>query len=296
MNCFSTKIDLKLADKLKEDLINQGFDISTPDYTIFSAKKKGISCTLYQSGSLTVQGKDMAPFIEFYLEPEILKDFTFTHPTAHLDLKARIGVDEAGKGDFFGPLCVAGLYANEEDIKKLVSLNIKDSKRMSDQTVLKVGKELRKSFLHEIVCISPEKYNDLYQKMNNLNKLLGWGHATVIANLSQKASCKKVIIDQFASEYIVENALKKKDIEVDLTQLHRAEADIVVAGASIIARATFLEHLEKLSKQLEITLPKGASSIVKEVGGKIVAKHGAATLAMYSKAHFKTTEEILNRS
>ncbi|MGD2170435.1 MAG: ribonuclease HIII, partial [Chlamydiota bacterium] len=232
MNCFSTKIDLKLAEKLKNDLLQQGFEITIPPYTIFAAKKKGVSCSLYKSGSLTVQGKDMATFIEFYLEPEILKEFTFTHPTATADLTPRIGVDEAGKGDFFGPLCTCAFYAGKEDIQKLISLNIRDSKRMSDQTVLKIAKELEKSFTHDVICISPLKYNDLYQKMKNLNFLLGWAHATAIGNLVQKSSCKKVIIDQFASEYVVENALKKKNIEVDLTQQHRAESDVVVAAAS----------------------------------------------------------------
>ncbi|PIS01266.1 MAG: ribonuclease HIII [Chlamydiae bacterium CG10_big_fil_rev_8_21_14_0_10_35_9] len=294
MNCFSTKIDLKLAEKLKNDLLQQGFEITIPPYTIFAAKKKGVSCNLYKSGSLTVQGKDMAAFIEFYLEPEILKEFTFTHPTATADLTPRIGVDEAGKGDFFGPLCTCAFYADKDDIQKLISLNIRDSKRMSDQTVLKIAKELEKSFTHDVICISPLKYNDLYQKMKNLNFLLGWAHATAIGNLVQKSSCKKVIIDQFASEYVVENALKKKNIEVDLTQQHRAESDVVVAAASIVARATFLKQLQVLSEKLGINLPKGASKLVLKTGKEIVQKFGAGKLSEYSKAHFKTTEDILN--
>lgn len=294
MNCFSTKIDLKLADKLKTDLLQQGFEITVPPYTIFAAKKKGVSCNLYKSGSLTVQGKDMASFIEFYLEPEILKEFTFSHPTASMDLTPRIGVDEAGKGDFFGPLCTCAFFANKDDIEKLVSLNVRDSKRMSDQTILRIAKELEKSFLYDVICISPSKYNSLYHKMSNLNFLLGWAHATAIGNLVQKSNCKKVIIDQFASEYIVENALKKQSIEVDLTQQHRAESDVVVAAASIVARATFLKQLQGLSDKLGISLPKGASKLVLKTGKEIVQKFGAETLSEYSKAHFKTTEDILN--
>src|ERR1700730_9538190 len=108
---FTAKIDLKLADKIKNDLIEQGFEISRPPYTVFAAKKTGISCTLYESGSLTVQGKEMQHFIEFYLEPEILQEFQFSHPEAHLDTTPHIGMDEAGKGDFFGPLCVAAVFA-----------------------------------------------------------------------------------------------------------------------------------------------------------------------------------------
>ena len=101
---FVTTIDVKIADKLMQDLVNQGFEITNPAYTIFLAKKKGISCTLYQSGKLMVQGKDMAEFLEFYLEPQILGTFKFTYQDLTIDTKARIGIDESGKGDFFGPL------------------------------------------------------------------------------------------------------------------------------------------------------------------------------------------------
>src|SRR5580704_19036562 len=96
---FTAKIDLKLAEKLKLDLENQGFLLSQPPYTVFSAKKKGVSCTLYESGTLTVQGKEMDSFIEFYLEPEILQEFRYSHPEVHLNVKSHIGMDEAGKGD-----------------------------------------------------------------------------------------------------------------------------------------------------------------------------------------------------
>ena len=108
--CFTAKIDPGLSNKIEKDLIEQGFEISRPPHTLFSAKKEGISCTLYQSGSLTVQGKDKGAFIEFYLEPEVLKTFQFSHPEAHLDLRAHIGLDEAGKGDFFGPLCIGAVF------------------------------------------------------------------------------------------------------------------------------------------------------------------------------------------
>ena len=294
MSCFSTKIDLSLQERLKNDLKEQGFTLSKPPYTIFSAKKKGISCTLYESGSLTVQGKDKGPFIEFYLEPEILKDFKYSYPLSKTNLDDHIGVDEAGKGDFFGPLCVASVFADSEDIKKLHSLGVKDSKKMSDATVLRIGKEIKKSFLNEVICITPIKYNDLYFKMKNLNLLLGWGHATAIANLVERSKCKKVIIDQFAKEHVVENALKKKNISgIDLTQRHRAEEDIVVAAASIVARYSFLEQMQKLSEEIGLTLPKGASSLVINVGKKIVTQFGAKKLAEISKSHFKTTQDIL---
>lgn len=293
VSCFVAKIDLGLAEKLREDLLDKGFILSQPAYTIFSAQKNGVSCTLYSSGKLTVQGKGMEEFITFYLEPEILKNVAYSYPEAELDLKPRIGIDEAGKGDFFGPLCVAGVQAGEERVKELRALGVRDSKKMSDDSVLKVSRKIRESYPHSIVKISPQKYNELYANFRNLNSLLAWGHATAIAELVEKTQCRDVIIDQFANENLVIAALKRKNLLVNLTQRHGAEDDLVVAAASILARAAFLEGLEFLGKMEGVALPKGASQKVLETGRLLVQKHGETILARVAKLHFKTKEEIL---
>jgi ribonuclease HIII len=290
---FSTRLDLKLAQKLENDLRNQGFTLSRPPYTLFQAKKKNISCTLYESGSLTVQGKDKDEFLEFYLEPEILKTFSYTHSHVELNLEPRIGVDEAGKGDFFGPLCVTAFYAGSDEIQKLHEMGVKDSKRMSDDSVIRLAAKLRKSFLHVTVRISPQKYNELYQSFHNLNRLLGWGHATAIVELARKTSCSKIVIDQFADESVVENAVKRKGMELHLEQRTKAESDPVVAAASICARASFLEGLKNLSEETGIELPKGASARVIVIGKKIVRQFGVDMLKRLTKVHFKTYAEVL---
>lgn len=292
MNTFVATIDVALADKLREDLSSQGFELTKPPYTLFSAQKKGVSCILYTSGKLTVQGKDKDDFIAFYLEPEILQKLAYTHPELGVDLTARIGIDEAGKGDFFGPLCIAGVQADEEGIKKLLSLGVKDSKRMSDKSVLEMSKKIKASFPHSIVRLSPKKYNELYQSFHNLNRLLAWGHATAIAELVEKTKCDNVIIDQFASEKLVIDALEQKKISPKLTQRHGAEADPVVAAASILARAAFLEGLEALSQTVGMTLPKGASNIVIDAGKKLIEKKGPEILQEVGKMHFKTKDQI----
>jgi len=294
MNTFVTNIDLALADKLRSDLLDQGFELSTPPYTIFSAKKQGVSCTLYTSGKLTVQGKQKEEFIAFYLEPEILQDLSFTHPQSKMDLTPRIGIDEAGKGDFFGPLCVAGVYADEAGVQKLAELGVRDSKTMQDKAILALASRIRSHFPHSIVRLYPLKYNELYEKFKNLNHLLAWGHATAIEELVQSTGCRKVIIDQFASEHVVENALKRKNLELDLTQRHRGEEDLVVAAASILARAAFVDGIDQLGKMVETTLPKGANSMVIKVGKQMVAKHGQEILKKLGKLHFKTLGEILH--
>jgi len=293
---FVITLDKAVIDKLKKDLEGQGFAFSTPPYSIFSAKKKGISLTLYTSLKLTVQGKEMAAFIEYYLEPEILGAFPFSHPVASkdLDLTARIGVDEAGKGDFFGPLCIASVFAEGSEIEKMVTMGIKDSKNLSDAQVAKLAELIRKNFQHEVIRIGPSKYNEMYQNFGNLNSLLAWGHATAIEKLHLRTKCKTVVIDKFAHETVVIRAAQRKKLEIDLTQKVRAEEDMVVAAASILARDGFLDGLKKLSEACGMELPKGASEKVIEMGKKLVAKFGPEVLQKYAKTHFKTTEVITN--
>lgn len=294
ISCFVATISLDLADKLKNDLIDQGFEITKPAYTLFSALKKGVSCTLYNSGKLTVQGKGMDDFITFYLEPQILQSVAYSYPETEVNLIAHIGIDESGKGDFFGPLCVAGVQADEAKIKELLALGVRDSKQLTDSAILTLSDKIKKCCPHAIIYISPKKYNELYASFQNLNKLLGWGHATAIAELVAKTGCTEVIIDQFASEHVVQNALKQKKLTVSLTQRHRAEADPVVAAASILARAEFLSGIERLSKELGLQLPKGASAAVKKVGKLLVRKYGPQILEKAAKLHFKTKDEILD--
>lgn len=288
---FVTTLDLKLAPKLRKDLEEQGFEISQPQYTVLMGKKTGISCTLYQSGKLTVQGKQSAEFIEFYIEPELLKNFTYTQK--QLDETPRIGVDEAGKGDFFGPLCVAGVFAEGEQIQRLHEIGVKDSKNMADAKVLKLAAHIRKECAHHIVVINPAKYNELYPKFRNLNRLLAWGHATCLENLAETTGCQTAIIDQFAAEHVVETALSRKGLSLDLTQRTKGEEDIVVAAASILARAAFLEGLERLGKTVEITLPKGGGKQTIPVGKKLFAARGRKGLEVTAKMHFKNLDQIV---
>ena len=295
-NHFITKIDLNLSTKLKLDLESQGFIFSKPNYTIFQAKKKGVSCTLYESGKLMVQGKDKDDFISFYLEPEILGNVAYTYPETEVNKTPRIGVDEAGKGDVFGPLCIAALYASSEQISDLIKLGIKDSKRLSDATIVKIASKIKASFSFSIIQILPKRYNELYDQFKNLNNLLAWGHATAIEDLVNKTNCQNVLIDQFAAEHVVLAALNKKKLNVNLSQRHKAEEDIVVAGASILARASFVLGIEKLSNEYNLVLPKGASFKVIEAGKDFVFKHGKEKLKMVAKSHFKTVDQITESS
>jgi ribonuclease HIII len=205
---------------------------------------------------------------------------------------AWIGTDESGKGDYFGPLVVAGVYVDETLLPKLKALGVKDSKKLSDRAVLELDGSIRSLCPHSVVAIGPEKYNDLYEKIKNLNRLLAWGHARAIENILEKNPCARVVTDQFGDEQLVLNALLKKGREVQLEQRHRAEDDPAVAAASILARAEFLRRLQQLSSKIGIMLPKGASSMVEATAHQIVEKKGIGILKEIAKLHFKTTAKL----
>ena len=293
-NYFVCTIDLNLQSRFKEDLIAQGFQIQDQKDALFAAKKQGINLVLYKSGKLVVQGKEISPFIEFYLEPEILKELQFTNPHANLDTTPRIGVDEAGKGDFFGPLSIGAVFVDKNCFETLIKIGVKDSKSIDDKTILILAEKIKAICPVESIVIFPEKYNQLYEQFQNLNRLLAWGHAKAIENLHQKTGCKSVICDQFAaSKSVIENALKFKGLDLELTQKHKAESDLAVAAASIIARAGFLRGMEKLSSQYGLELPKGAAAITQKKAHEFIKIHGALNLAKVVKTHFKTYLEVL---
>ncbi len=295
---FVVNVPVAEANRLHKDLKEMGYTFTQPPYTIFQAKKAGVSCTFYQSGKLVIQGKGMAELIEFYLEPQILKTFSFTHaPTMkhkEHNQEARIGIDESGKGDFFGPLCIAGVQAGPAEIERLAKIGVRDSKEIKDPEIIKIGNEIESFCTHYIIRIGPAKYNELYPKFNNLNLMLGWGHATAIENLIKRTGCRNVIIDQFAHESVVSRALKgKKDLgEVNLTQRHRGEEDIIVAAASILARKTFIQALAEMEKKFGMRFPKGASSATIKAGREYLLKYGEAALSEVGKMHFKTLDSI----
>jgi len=289
---FVVEIDTSLAGKLQQDLASQDFVISQPEYTLFSAKKGKLSITLYKSGKLTVQGKDSPEFIEFYLEPEILKTFQHSRPAAYTDYTPRIGVDESGKGDFFGPLVIASVYGDEKTIPELLSLGVKDSKTLRDPTIMQLAKKIKEKVPCDVIRIMPLKYNELYAKFGNLNSLLAWGHAQAISNLVLETGCKRAIIDQFASEHVVKNALHKKHQDIDLTQRHKGEEDVVVAAASILARDGFIGSLGLMEKTFGLPFPKGASSLTVKAAQEFANKLGKMRLREVAKVHFKTYNEI----
>ncbi len=215
-----------------------------------------------------------------------------TYPL-RIGYKGWIGTDESGKGDYFGPLVIAGLHMNKDRLEQLSYLNIRDSKKISEGKIFELDFKIRTLCPYSVVVIGPEKYNILYQKMKNLNRILAWGHARVIENILLRLDCDKVVSDKFGDEKFIKNALMEKGKKITLKQMHQGERDFAVAGASILARAEFLRRLTYLSKESGFELPKGSSFLADEVGKKILEKWGKENLVRFVKLHFKNTEKIL---
>jgi ribonuclease HIII len=204
-----------------------------------------------------------------------------------------IGTDEAGKGDYFGPLVCAACYLNDDLYQALAQTGIRDSKKISNGRAKTIASEIKQICPHNIIVIGPEKYNQLYLKMRNLNRLLAWAHAKAIENLLAKVKAPFALTDQFGDEKLVKNALQQEGKKIELIQIPKAEANPAVAAASILARAEFLHRLEALSRTYGVNLHPGAGAPTDAAIREFVKKHGAEKLESVAKLHFKNTKKTL---
>jgi ribonuclease HIII len=297
---YTCLLDADKIPQLKRDLQARGFEFRDVPYAHFGAlsESEKVNVVVYTSGKLVIQGKGTTDFIQFYLEPQLLGEarLGYEHILDPTMLERRIGVDESGKGDFFGPLVIAGVFVDEAAARNLMELGAKDSKLIkSDARIAEMAKQIRTSTgcVTDVVAIGPEKYNQLHARMRNVNDILGWGHARVIENLLARVDSPKAISDQFGNKRIIESALMERGRKIQLVQRHKAESDLAVAAASIIARDEFVTRLRKLGKEHGVALPKGASTAVQEAAIQLVAKHGRDVLGKVAKTHFRTTQKVL---
>jgi ribonuclease HIII len=269
----------------------------------FAAEKDKVKVTFYESGKLLVQGKDTQDFVQFVLEPEILQEAKLGYEEL-LDpalLLPRFGIDESGKGDFFGPLCVAGVYVNRAVVRAWRGAGIRDSKKVgSDQRIAELAKLIRDTpgCVYSVVPIGNEAYNRLYAGMKSSNAMLAWGHARAIENLMLQRHRMnplpvRAISDQFATgKEVLNTAMLSLGRQIELVQRHKAEEDLAVAAASILARDEFVRRLRKLGEQFGMTLPKGASTPVETAAKAFIARHGAEKLREVAKLHFRTALRV----
>jgi len=299
MNSYTHSLVQEQVARLRALLQDLGFEFSSKQWTIFFAQKNKLSVSVYEKGpKVLVQGKGVEEFVQFELEPKILGEARLGYEEVHSPemFEPHLGVDESGKGDFFGPLVVSGVYVDRGIARKLLDAGVQDSKRIgTDARIRTLGEIIRKfaGGLVETVLIGPQRYNELYEKFGNLNKLLGWGHARVIENLlTKKPDCPRALSDQFADAHLIEQSLLHHGRKIYIEQRPKAESDIAVAAASILAREAFINWLERRGKELGLRLERGASASVKEAAKKLVKMKGPVALREVAKVHFRTANEV----
>ncbi|HEX4639682.1 MAG TPA: ribonuclease HIII [Chthoniobacterales bacterium] len=299
MNSYTHLLSGEQATKLRALLEELGFEFSPKPYTLFFAQKNKLSVAVYEKGpKVLLQGKGVEEFIQFELEPKIFGEAKLGYEEVHSPemFEPHLGIDESGKGDFFGPLVIAGVYVDRGIARKLMDAGVQDSKRItSDARIRALAEEIRKTSmgLFDMVLIGPAKYNELYEKFGNLNKLLAWGHARVIENLlEKKPDCPRSLSDQFADARLVEQSLLRHGQKIDIQQRPRAESDVAVAAASILAREGFINWLDREGKKLGLRLERGVSEAVKAAAVKLVASGGPDLLRQVAKVHFRTAHAV----
>jgi ribonuclease HIII len=296
---YTSPLTADQASRLAAIMREEGWKIDPRPYTICYGQKEGLTLAIYEKGpKVVIQGKGTQDFVQFRLEPEILGEARLGYEeTLHPDrYEPHFGIDESGKGDFFGPLVVAGVYVDADIARAMVHAGVQDSKRITTDARIR---ELAAAILEirgvrsSVIMIGPEKYNELYEKIGNVNRLLAWGHARIIENLAeQRPDCPRALCDQFASPSLTERALMKRGREIQIDQRTKAESDPAVAAASILAREKLVEWFRTSGKSFGLVFPKGASAAVKAVATQLVSERGGEVLRQVAKVHFRTAHEV----
>jgi ribonuclease HIII len=296
---YTTPVTPAQAAKLKALLRAEGYKFETRPYTLYFAQRDKLTIAVYEKGpKLVVQGRGTEDFVKFRLEPEILGEAKLGYEEVLNPemFEPHFGIDESGKGDFFGPLVIAGVYVDRDLARQFQQIGVTDSKRISsDKRIRDLAGAIRNSgAAQSVVTIGPERYNSLFLKIGNLNRLLAWGHARVIENLCElRPECPRALSDKFADVRVLQRAIMDKGRTLALEQRTKAESDFAVAGASILAREKFIDWLDTAGKRLGVPLPRGVSAPVKQAARKVVEIAGRDALATVAKMHFKTAAEVL---
>ncbi len=296
----TVKLDEGQLGKLEEICDKRVFGWYHVDHSLFAFKapQEQVNLVAYKSGKVVIQGKGTEEFVRDVVEAEITGEPRFGYDEVHHPewFEPHAGVDEAGKGDFFGPLVSCCVIADGEMVRHWQAEGVKDSKSLTDGSILRLEKIIRGTkgvVVKRMACGMP-KYNQMMSKPGaNLNQLLAWFHARAIDAALKERPVDWGMLDQFSKTPLTQRQLKRDGIEFDLRMRTRAEEDPVVAAASICARAEFVRRLRSLSKEAGEELKKGASAAVKEQARQLVENLGAHRLKDFAKVHFKTAYQVL---
>ncbi len=299
-NQFSIQLSKIEAGALRKKLESTPyFRVTARDFADFCYESDCVNVAYYpKKGRLLIQGRGAEDFLRntLQLAPEQNAPALTSTLPALIDTTPHFGVDESGKGDYFGPLVVAGVYTDERCADELARLGCKDSKAIpDDKKIHLLADKIKKTagVVYEIICIGPRRYNELYSEMGNLNRLLAWGHARVIAALHEKVpTCPRALSDQFANEWVLKRALGQRHIPVQLEQRTKAESDVAVAAASILARDRFVQWVQQTSAASQCPMPLGCAPHVTRAAQHFIETHGMERLQDVAKLHFKVTQKL----
>jgi ribonuclease HIII len=281
------KLAPEVGERLRARLEALDYRFGEVPHAVWNARGEDAVVTYYRSGKLVVAGKGANAFVEGRLGWE---------PDEKPEAVSRrvVGIDEAGKGDYFGPLVVAAVLATPENADDLARAGVRDSKDLSDAPAHRIAERIRAVAPHAVVAIGPARYNQLRDEMGNLNRLLAWGHARAAADLLAGETADEALSDQFAKdERVLLGAFERAGLDIPLRQRTRAESHLAVAAASILARDGFLTRLRRLGEEIDETLPKGAGAPVDRAIRALVKVHGREVLPRLAKVHFRNTAKVL---
>ncbi|MBQ3469117.1 MAG: ribonuclease HIII [Bacilli bacterium] len=297
-------IVIRVNDEIKKKMIEYYKDKVRPKkipYVVFQAEEEDTVITMYESGKVMFQGKSAdvdASMWGIALEETKKDKKKISKEEQKYYNSSSIGSDEVGTGDYFGPIVVTATYVNKKDIKKLEELGVGDSKKITDDKILKIAPKLIKIVKYKSQILTNKEYNEKYSKDINMNKIKSIMHNKVLYDLvnSEKLDYEYIIVDEFAREARYYGYLEGiPNIQKGITFLTKAEdKNLAVASASIISRYLFLKEFDKLSDELHIPLPKGAGKDVDTVGEEVVEKYGEDKLKDIAKLNFKNTDRILH--
>ncbi len=299
---YTAKLDDAQMEKLRAICVERGWTPFEVAYTRFAFKADHlkVNVSAYTSGKAVIAGKGTEDFVRDTLEPEVIGAATLGYDEVlHPDwFESHAGLDESGKGDFFGPVIAATVIADKSAIEAWRQAGVQDSKKIAEAKILQLDKLIRETkgaAVRTCFCGMP-KYNDLMSRPGaNLNRLLAWQHATA---LEQALVAKPVpwgLLDQFTEQPLVQRELAKKGVkDFELKMRTKAESDPVVAAASVVARAEFVRQMNLLSKKFGAKLQKGAGPLVKEQAHQIIQQFGARALGEFAKLHFRTAYEVVS--
>ena len=279
----------------------------TPPYAVFQADTGDTIVTLYESGKAMFQG--VSADIEAEMWESIKKDksdidYFMDNDKVNMEKKEEIvipleissvGSDEVGTGDYYGPIVVTASYVYKEDIPFLTELGVKDSKKLSDEQILRIVPKIIKKIPYKTIMLSNKEYNDNYGKNMNMNKIKAILHNKVLTEMVKNNNYEYIVVDQFESEKSYYNHLSEIPNPLKgITFITKAEDKCLsVAVSSLISRYIFIKEIDKLGDKYDIFLPKGANYYVEDVGIKLVNKYGEKVLHDVAKLNFSNTDRIL---